>query len=219
MKSLIIGVMALYSASAFSAIQIESSRVIYSGEYKSASLTLHNASEKNYIVQTWLDEQANRPGKEMVVTPPVLKIKPDQSAVLRFIYSGKGLPADRESLYWINVQEIPPRASEPNVMQLAIRTRLKLFYRPAGLKVKLEDQVSHLQFIKKSDALIIKNEGPLHISLSQLSIQPPKSKPLKLTAPMISPFGSETITFPKGSQIVGLTYINDYGGIADVNIH
>lgn len=219
MKSLIIGLLSLYCASAFAAIQIESSRVIYSGEYKSASLTLHNASEKNYIVQTWLDEDSNKPGKEMVVTPPVLKVKADQSAVLRFIYSGKGLPTDRESLYWINVQEIPPRASEPNVMQLAIRTRLKLFYRPVGLNVKLEDQIRHLKFIKKSDALVVKNDGPLHISLSQLIIQPPKSKELKLTAPMISPFESETIMFPKGSRIVGLTYINDYGGIADVKIN
>ncbi|MCM7589597.1 molecular chaperone [Enterobacter chuandaensis] len=219
MKSLAFILLALFSASSFSAVQIESSRVIYPGEYKSASLTLHNASEKNYIVQTWLDEDANKPGKEMVVTPPVLKVKPDQSAVLRFIYSGKGLPTDRESLYWINVQEIPPRASEPNVMQLAIRTRLKLFYRPAGLNAKLEDQVAHLTFIKSADALVVKNNGPLHISLSQLVIQPPKSQILKLTAPMISPFGSETITFPKGSRIVGLTYINDYGGIADVKIN
>lgn len=68
----------------------------------------------------------------MVVTPPIMKVKPDQSAVLRFIYSGKGLPTDRESVYWINVQEIPPRASEPNVMQLAIRTRLKLFIARLG---------------------------------------------------------------------------------------
>lgn len=219
MKSLIIGLLVLYSVSAFSAIQIESSRVIYSSEYKSASLTLHNASEKNYIVQTWLDEDSDKPGKEMVVTPPVLKVKPDQSAVLRFIYSGKGLPSDRESLYWINVQEIPPRASEPNVMQLAIRTRLKLFYRPVGLKTTLEEQVSHLKFIKKNDSLNVKNDGPLHISLSQLIIQPPKSKELKLSAPMVSPFSSETISFPKGSRIVGLTYINDYGGIVDVNIN
>lgn len=219
MKSLAFILLALFSASSFSAVQIESSRVIYSGEYKSASLTLHNASEKNYIVQTWLDEDADKPGKEMVVTPPVLKVKPDQSAVLRFIYSGKGLPTDRESLYWINVQEIPPRASEPNVMQLAIRTRLKLFYRPAGLNARLEDQMSHLTFVKNAGNLVVKNNGPLHISLSQLIIQPPQSQLLKLTAPMISPFSSETITFPKGSRIVGLTYINDYGGIADVKIN
>ncbi|MCU6400711.1 molecular chaperone [Enterobacter quasiroggenkampii] len=219
MKSLIIALFALYSASAISAIQIESSRVIYSGENKSASLTLHNASQKNYIIQTWLDEDSDKPGKEMVVTPPIMKVKPDQSAVLRFIYSGKGLPIDRESVYWINVQEIPPRASEPNVMQLAIRTRLKLFYRPVGMKAKLDEQIGQLTLTKNSDALVVSNPGPLHISLSQLMIKTPQGKEQKITAPMIAPFGSETIPFPKGSRVVGLTYINDYGGVADVKMH
>ncbi|AZB87837.1 hypothetical protein DKE39_000295 [Acinetobacter baumannii] len=31
---------------------------------------------------------------------------------LKFIYSGQGLPTNQESLFWINIQEIPPTAQE-----------------------------------------------------------------------------------------------------------
>lgn len=219
MKSLIIGLLALYSGFASSAIQIDSSRVIYQGEYKSASLSLHNAATKNYIVQTWLEDAEGKPRKDMMVTPPIVKIQPDQSAVLRFIYSGQGLPTDRESIYWINVQEIPPRATQANVMQLAIRTRLKLFYRPPGLKTKLDEQVRKLTFSKTDNALEVKNAGPMYISLSQLIIKTPQGKEQKILAPMVPPFGNESIRFTKGSRVVGLTYINDYGGVADVKMN
>ncbi len=218
MKSLIALLLALFATQAFSAIQIESSRVIYSAEYKSASLTVHNNAKKNYIVQTWLDTDGTNSSKTMVVTPPLIKLTPDQSAVLRFIYSGTGLPTDRESVIWINVQEIPPRATEPNVMQLAIRTRLKLFYRPTAIKTTLENEVRNLKIERRSKAVIINNNGPLHISLSQLIVRNPKGQEQKISAPMVSPFSSQTLSFSEGSKVVGLTYINDHGGIADVKI-
>ena len=104
-------------------------------------------------------------------------------------------------------------------MLLAILTRLKLFYRPVGMKAKLDDQIGLLKLSKKSDALVVSNPGPLHISLSQLIIKTPQGKEQKITAPMVSPFSSETIHFLNGSQVVGLTYINDYGGVADVKMH
>ncbi|WP_162873694.1 fimbrial biogenesis chaperone, partial [Klebsiella pneumoniae] len=64
-----------------------------------------------------------------------------KTAVLRFIYSGNGLPQDKETLLWINVQEIPPAPKQENVLQVAVRTRIKLFYRPVALKTTLDEQV------------------------------------------------------------------------------
>jgi P pilus assembly chaperone PapD len=39
------------------------------------------------------------------------------------------LPQDREHFYF-NVREVPPKSERPNVMQLALHTKIKLFYRP-----------------------------------------------------------------------------------------
>ncbi|MCV5656029.1 fimbria/pilus periplasmic chaperone, partial [Escherichia coli] len=49
------------------------------------------------------------------------------------------LPKDRESVFWFNVLEVPPKpdaatATNQSLLQLAFRTRIKLFYRPEGLK-------------------------------------------------------------------------------------
>lgn len=50
------------------------------------------------------------------------------------------LPQDRESLFYFNLREIPPKSSKPNTLQLALQTRIKLFYRPAPLAVNPNDK-------------------------------------------------------------------------------
>lgn len=95
----------LLSALAFQAcagITINASRVIYSGKDKVASLNINNRSSTPYKVQIWLDAglNASRVGLPMVATPPLVYLSPQQSAQLRFIYLGSGLPDDRESLFW-----------------------------------------------------------------------------------------------------------------------
>lgn len=45
------------------------------------------------------------------------------------------LAQDKESLYYFNLREIPPKTDKANTLQIALQTRIKLFYRPAGLVV------------------------------------------------------------------------------------
>ena len=113
----------LLSALAFQAcagITINASRVIYSGKDKVASLNINNRSSTPYKVQIWLDAglNASRVGLPMVATPPLVYLSPQQSAQLRFIYLGSGLPDDRESLFWVNIQETPPTAGGNHTLQI-----------------------------------------------------------------------------------------------------
>ena len=74
-----------------------------------------------------------------IITPPLFKLDPDKNNVLRIVNIEDTLPKDRESVYWINVKAIPAKSAEnenKNVLQIAVRTRLKLFYRPKGLPGK-----------------------------------------------------------------------------------
>lgn len=102
----------MFSMSAFAGIQVGATRVIYNGGSQSSSLSITNDSEDTYMVQTWLDtgdSTQNPKGLPILVTPPILKLSSHKEAVLRFIYSGQGLPQDKESMFWINIQEIPQR--------------------------------------------------------------------------------------------------------------
>ncbi len=57
------------------------------------------------------------------------------------------LPKDRESVFWFNVLEVPPKpdaatVANQSLLQLAFRTRIKLFYRPEALKGILRSTIS-----------------------------------------------------------------------------
>ncbi|WP_223346554.1 fimbria/pilus periplasmic chaperone, partial [Escherichia coli] len=41
---------------------------------------------------------------------------------------------DRESLFYYNVREIPPKSGKANTLQIALQTRIKLFWRPKALE-------------------------------------------------------------------------------------
>src|SRR5690606_20062113 len=74
------------------------------------------------------------------------RLAPGEEALVRTIYAGQGLPGDRESLFWINIQEIPPRSEAANALQVAIRTRIQLLYRPPGLQTTLDEAARALQW-------------------------------------------------------------------------
>ena len=215
MKVLLPLILAFTAFSASAAVQIESSRVIYPGANKSASLTIRNTATKDYLVQSWLDGDGKGQEKSslMVVTPPLLKLKPAQAATLRFIYSGQGLPEDRESMLWINVQEIPPKANQANVMQLAIRTRLKLFYRPASLTTTIEKEVLKLKKQYIPGGIDFINSGPLNITLSSLKVKDKNGKLRDILPSVVKPFSTEFIALPAGTTLTSFSYINDYGGV------
>jgi len=218
MKKLFAAVLFIYSASAAAGIQVDESRVVYNGNAKSASLDIRNDQNDTYMVQTWLDRgDATKIPKDIPiqVIPPVLKLAGNKEAILRFIYAGQGLPQDRESVFWVNVQEIPPAPKEANTLQIAVRTRVKLFYRPAGLNTTLEQQVENLKWHKQNNKLVIENPGPLNITFSVLKLTNSAGKQWQVNADMVNAFGQLTVNLPAGAEAasrVQATYINDFGG-------
>jgi chaperone protein EcpD len=210
-------------STAHSAIQGMASRVIYDGHYKAATLTLKNNADKAYMVQSWLE--ANESNKEegkvpFVVTPPLVKIESNQEAILRFIYSGNGLPLDRESQFWINIQEIPPKPEQENVLQLAIRSKIKLFYRPKQLDVSLKDVINQVKWSVKDNTLYLENRSPLYITIGDLKLENQKTVVKDLDQDMIAPFSTTAVlkNIPANLSTLQYTYINEYGANVEMPI-
>ncbi|MEN5208257.1 molecular chaperone [Stenotrophomonas terrae] len=208
---------------ASAAVHVETTRVIYSGNAASAALTLSNRSTLPYMVQTWLDDGDGMPeGKDlpMLLTPPLMQLSAGEQAVLRAIYSGTGLPQDRESLFWVNVQEIPPRSEASNVLQVAIRTRIKLFYRPAALDTTLEEAAHALQWRMAGDQLQVTNRSSLHITFAELQGQATAGPERKVDLDMIAPGQSMSVPAAAldlhGRSTLRFSYINDFGGITEL---
>lgn len=220
MKTLLAVIIGALAFQTQAAITINASRVIYSGKDKSASLKINNRSSKNYIVQTWLDTGPETPssGLPIVATPPLVKLRPEQSAQLRFIYSGTGLPADRESLFWVNIQEVPPAPEENNILQFAIRTRLKLFYRPQGIATSLPKAVENLQWQQSANTLSFTNNSPLHITVINAEAIDNKGKIYPLKNFMLLPYSHHAVNIARMQRLHKMKYINDYGAVVDIPI-
>ena len=110
------------------------------------------------------------------VVPPVMRLGPGRGQTLRILGADLGrLPRDRESLFWLNVLGLPPKAqASQGSVQLAYRTRIKLFYRPSGLAGSPAEAVSRLGWQGQAGGgLRVSNPGPFHISLSEVLLSGP----------------------------------------------
>lgn len=219
-KLFIILLLQLYSMASYAGLQLEATRVIYHAGNSSGTLALKNNTDKNYMLQVWLETaDKNKNGNiPFQVVPPIMKIKAGDEATIRIIYAGQGLPADKESLFWINTQEIPPAADHKNVLQIAVHSRLKLFYRPGGLKTSLDDEVKKLSWSREGNTIAVTNNGPMYISLNKLHSSDGR-KNADADIDMVAPHATRRFTVPatvKINHTVSFSYVNDYGGISEV---
>ena len=191
-------------------------RVIVRENQRETSIPVSNPSNAPFVVQTWIDEGEGKNKTPFVVTPPLQRLDPGKENILRILRVQGALPADRESLFWLNVKEIPEKAKDENVLQIAVRTRIKLFYRPASLPGTAVDARLQLQWAvaagDKGGAVIkVANPTPYHITLASMKVNGGK----ELSPQMVAPFGEMTIPMAevKSPQEVqfNFTTINDYG--------
>jgi chaperone protein EcpD len=216
---------------------VSGTRHVYPEKQREISIQVTNDdSGTPRLIQTWLDrgQPAELSDVPFSLSPPVFRIDAGKSQVIRLIYTREPLPADRESLFWLNVLEVPPTMTTDdaeathNYLSFAFRIRTKVFFRPAHLPGKPEEAVSLLRWSlqrgPQGAQLHVINPSAYHVTLNEvaLAMGPDASAPL-LTgeAGMIVPGGSltlavnhkATLTIPANAQ-VQFKYINDYGAFS-----
>ena len=143
---------------------------------------------------------------------------------MRITYMGGALPQDRESLFWFNVLEIPPKSKAKegeslNQLQLAFRTRIKLFFRPDSLKGTPGDAAEHIKWSQKIEgnplSLVAQNDAPYNVSISSVSFKV-GGKNYEVESKSILPFSNinmpvKGLTNNTGGTVMYYT-INDNGG-------
>lgn len=221
---LTVGLSMALSASAWSATVISSTRVIYPQSEREVTVQISNQGKGPVLLQSWIDDGRASASPDtinvpFVLTPPVNRIDPDKSQSVRIRYTGSGLAGDRESLFWFNALEVPPRLQKDagiNHMQMAFRTRIKLFYRPAGLKGTPEDAARSLQWQSLGNKLTAVNNTPWHVSLVDVETTV-KGRKVVTEANTVPPFGNQTF-ISKESQagtVIRWRSVNDYGAIRE----
>ncbi|MBC3252357.1 fimbria/pilus periplasmic chaperone [Serratia fonticola] len=207
-------------SSAQAAIALDRTRVIFDGSQKSVSLNVSNQNKQlPYLAQGWIeDEQGNKIQGPLTVLPPVQRIEPGKPSQVKIqaLPAAKLLKQDRETLYYFNLREIPPKSTKPNTLQIALQTRIKLFYRPESIAMdkNAPPPQEQMTLTKQGDKYVINNPTPYYVTFVDVSSK--KGGPgVKGFEPiMVPPKGNVPLTV--SASAVGnrpvLTYVNDYGG-------
>lgn len=202
------------------AIALDRTRVVFDGGQKSVSLNVSNHNKQlPYLAQGWIeDEKGNKTQSPLTVLPPVQRIEPGKPSQVKIqaLPAAKLLPQDRETVYYFNLREIPPKSNKPNTLQIALQTRIKLFYRPSGIAMKKNapPPQEQLTLSRQGDSYRVNNPTPYYVTLVDADNKRggPGVKGFKPV--MVPPKGSLPLTVSAASMGNSpvLTYVNDYGG-------
>lgn len=215
-KITIAAFLVFYASSSLAGIVVGGTRIIFTSDNPDATISVYSKEiSMPYLVQVWVDpfnkEDKSKP--PFAVIPPVSRLEAGQEKILRIIKTAGELPNDRESVFWFNVKNIPPSGANKGTskLEIAIKTRIKLFWRPASIKLIPEKAFSKVKWHRQGSQLVVENMNPIHINIMDVTVDG-KDVPLN----MIRPFETQTLPLPAGSAGHSLVwrFINDYGAVS-----
>lgn len=214
---LLLHIAMVYNASA--SVTISNTRVVYQGDVQEVSLRLHNQSQKPVLVQSWIDQgdgdnnDKNSTSVPFILTPPIFRLDAERSQTLRiFPVDITLLPKDQESVFWVNVLDIPlkpTRSNDSDIITVALRSRIKLFYRPKGLKDSPSEAARRLRWHTYGHGIIATNDSSLHVSLANIHTSK-NTFPVEMVSPRSSRYFDSAIA--AGTQF-NFTWLDDYGAV------
>ena len=203
-------VMTASLSQAFAGVVIGGTRVIFDGGKKEASISVNNVDAAPYLIQSWVDmPEGNANKAPFIVTPPLYRLDGGQQNIERILLSGS-LPQDKESLFWLNIKAIPSASKQENSLQIAVKTRIKLIYRPAALKASTpEEQANKLTWSRSGNKLRVTNPTQYVINFNEISVGDKKLDEVS----WVAPGAMAAFTLPAGanSNHISFKVINDYG--------
>lgn len=214
----------LVATPASAAVTLQGTRIIHDARQgRDVTIKANNVGERPAMTQVWVDDGDSQARPENVRTPFRLTpaeprlLQSHQGQAYRITYAPgpaeAPLPTDRESVFYFNLLDIPPKpanAAGQNLLQFAVRTRVKLFHRPAGLPGDARDAAGQLQWRAQADSLQVSNPSAYHVTLSTLSL-PDGSK---VDVDMIAPGAQVNLPLPAGAVMpttLNFQWLDDYG--------
>lgn len=223
----------LWSGLAQAGLIIQGSRVIYPAKEREISVKVNNEGLEPALMQAWVDKgnshltpaEADGP---FLITPPITRVEANKGQTLRLVYTGDDAATKKqETVFWLNVLDVPPmpKAQDTNFLQVAVRSRLKIFYRPEGLPGNPTEAAVNLRWsiVKSDQGFVVRstNDSAFHVALSSIRLEA-GGKSYKVNSKdvkMVAPGTSQDFVLPHmsaaPSTTMKLTYewVSDYGAV------
>ncbi|HCP8550609.1 TPA: fimbrial chaperone [Escherichia coli] len=213
-----------FCGQSMAAFVLNGTRFIYEEGKKNLSFEVTNNADKTYGGQVWIDNASLGNGIYMVPQPPFFKVGAKQKQVIRVMNTDSNLPKDRESLFWLNVQEVPPKPEvkdgEGSVLAIAMNTRVKLIYRPASLKDGRKDAEQQLKLEQRGNETWLKNPTPYYMAIVNVKRDGkdiPLSDRVMKSVAQLKPF-SDVSLGKNVSGKISVDAVNDWGGVQSYEI-
>ncbi|WP_080357252.1 fimbrial biogenesis chaperone [Stenotrophomonas maltophilia] len=222
----VLGLLAL-SFTSRADIAIQATRLVHQGSDRMVVQRVWNQGDKPSMIQSWTDggdinrSLEARGRLPFFVTPPLFQLEPGRNHDISVrLVDATALPADRESLYWLNILDLPAseRAHDTMNIAYAVRWRVKLFHRPAGLQGTPDAAPAQLAWSMHDGGsgmtqLRARNDSPYHVSLRELSVADASIDLLPDSA-VILPFSEWSIDMPeslapKEGMSVSVVWLDD----------
>ncbi|MDM2933523.1 fimbrial assembly chaperone [Citrobacter sp. Cu233] len=215
MKKIIILLLAGTVLPAWGGVYIYGTRVIYPAQKKEITVQLMNEGNRSALVQSWIDDgDASLPPEKIhvpfVMTPPVAKVSGSSGQQLKIKQLANTLPKDRESLFFLNVLDIPPNSAESegkNMIKFAMQNRIKFIYRPQGITSVDEKSFSRLSIKYASGGINIKNNSANWITIPELV----GHTKINSETVLLAPWSDKKLSTTAMVSHYKITLIDDYG--------
>lgn len=217
MKWILIAFLIASTQSVHAGIVIYGTRIIYPAEKKEVLVQLMNQGERSSLVQSWIDDGDTLLPPEKIqvpflLTPPVVKVAGDSGQQLKIKKMPNTLPNDKESLFFLNVLDIPPNnpdSAGKNVLKFAMQNRIKLFYRPKGIAAVNKNTFHKLALTRSGNSYSIRNDAANWVTVTEV-----KANNVKINneSIMLAPLSSANVALKNtNANQYKMTIIDDHG--------
>ena len=191
MKGFILLLLTFFIIPAQAGIVIYGTRVIYPAGKNEVMVQLMNRGDRGALVQAWIDDGNTSIAPENIrvpflISPPVVRVRANTGQQLKIKALSNTLPQNQESLFYLNVLDIPPNASVndgKNVVKFAIQNRIK--------------------------NVLLKNNSANWITIPEIKVNNVKGNSKAI---MLAPFSQQMITLSGSvARQYKITLIDDYG--------
>ncbi|WP_336853700.1 fimbria/pilus periplasmic chaperone [Pseudescherichia vulneris] len=222
MKRIFAALLAVTTLPAWSGVYIYGTRVIYPAAQKEVTVQLMNKGDRSALVQAWIDDGDTQTPPEklqvpFLLTPPVVKVNGNTGQQLKIKFLKANLPQDRESLYYLNVLDIPPNTDNDagtNKLKFALQNRIKLIYRPTSVAGVNKEIFSKIHITRAKNGLNIENGSANWLTITEIKSTVKANKETL----MMAPHANVNLPGAPVANQYAVTLIDDYGNYLLENI-
>lgn len=211
-------------------IIVNGTRFVYPENVSEITVQMTNTGNSPSLAQIWLDEGDSEALPEdintpFIISPPIVRADAGNGQSIRIKKNPSHVIAanDRESLWWLNILDVPSvdktkAVDNAAVLNLVIRSRFKFFWRPEGLgerdgaETKLKLQLNH-------NGITLINPTPFFLTISDVRTM--SGHDLLAEGLMIDPKSHKEVLIKhnvKGGEHLQVQAVNDYGGVVETKV-